>query len=169
MTRTVARKGWAAVKTASQRTIDRMEREGLFQPEKPGDDVPELPADPTELSDGELMTLWNELGAWVEYAGAMVAAAEVDEKWRVESLERHKAISAVKNASEKTVTAAKARAYEDPEYIKAQEDKLEAFAYRRLLQPVYEKADRRATLLSRELTRRMGRADRDSRAGRMSP
>jgi hypothetical protein len=104
----------------------------------------------------------------VEYTGGRLAAAEVDEKSCADTLERHKALSAVKNASEKTVTAAKARAFEDPEYVKAQEDKQTAFAYRRMLQTIYDSADRRATLLSRELTRRVGRSDRDSRASRWS-
>lgn len=66
------------------------------------------------------------------------------------------------------MTAAKAKAYEDEEYLEAQAAKQDAFAYRRMLQAVYDSADKRATLLSRELTRRVGRADRDSRAGRWS-
>lgn len=169
MTRTVARKGWAAVQTASQRAMARLERDELPLPARPAGDMPELPEDPTELGDGELMSLFVQMTGWVEYTGTRLAAAEVDEKSAVESLERHKAISAVRNSSEKTVNAAKARAYEDPDYVKAQEDKQQAYAYRRMLQTVYDSADRRATLLSRELTRRVGRADRDSRAGRMTP
>jgi hypothetical protein len=130
--------------------------------------VPELPEDPTELSDGALMTLFVRMTSWVEYAGGRLAAAEVDEKSCGDTLERSKALSAVRNSSEKTVTAAKAKAYEDEEYLAAQEAKQNAFAYRRMLQAVYDSADKRATLLSRELTRRVGRADRDSRAGKWS-
>jgi hypothetical protein len=166
MTRTVARKGWEAVQPPSQRATRRLEREDLYLPEKPEGDVPDLPEDPTELSDSALMSLFVQLSSWVEYAGARLAAAEVDEKWSADTLEKHKALSAVRNSTEKTVTAAKAKAFEDPEYIKAQEDKQQAFAYRRMLQPVYDMVDRRVTLLSRELTRRVGRSDRDSRAGK---
>jgi hypothetical protein len=168
MPRAVARKGWDAVQTPSQRATRRLEREDLYLPPRPEGDVPELPEDPTELSDGALMSLFTRMSSWVEYTGGRLAAAEVDEKSCADTLERHKALSAVKNASEKTVTAAKARAFEDPEYVKAQEDKQTAFAYRRMLQTIYDSADRRATLLSRELTRRVGRSDRDSRASRWS-
>jgi hypothetical protein len=66
------------------------------------------------------------------------------------------------------VTAAKAMAYEDPEYVAAQEAKTAAYAYRKMLQAVYDSADRKNTLLSRELTRRVGRGDRENRAGRMN-
>lgn len=168
MTRAVAKKGWDAVQTPSQKATRRLEREDLYLPPKPAGDVPELPADPTELDDGQLMSLFTSLSRWVEYAGARLAGAEVDEKSCADVLERHKALSAVRNASEKTVTAAKAKAYEDPEYIQAQEDKQAAYAYRRMLQAIYDSADRRYSLLSRELTRRVGRADRDSRTSRMS-
>jgi hypothetical protein len=114
------------------------------------------------------MTLFTRTTAWVEYTGSRLAAAEVDEKSTVDTLERHKALSAVRNASEKTVTAARARAYEDPEYLEAQEAKTRAYAYRKLLQAVHDSAERKNTLLSRELTRRVGRGDREARAGRMS-
>lgn len=168
MARAVGRRGWDAVKSPSQKATRQMERDDLYLPPKPEGDVPVLPEDPTELSDGELMSLFARMTAWVEYAGGRLAAAEVDEKSCADTLERHKALSAVKNATEKTVTAAKAKAYEDPDYLEAQEAKQQAFAYRRMLQAVYDSADKRATLLSRELTRRVGRADRDSRAGRYS-
>jgi hypothetical protein len=92
----------------------------------------------------------------------------VDEKSCADTLEAHKALSAVRNNGEKTVTAAKAKAYEDPEYVAAQDAKTTAYAYRKMLQAVYDSADRKNTLLSRELTRRVGRGDREARAGRMS-
>jgi hypothetical protein len=104
----------------------------------------------------------------VEYTGSRLAAAEVDEKSYADTLERYKALSAVKNNGEKTVTAAKAKVYEDDEYLKAEEDKRQAFAYRRMLSALHNSAELRNTLLSRELTRRVGRGDRENRAGRMN-
>jgi hypothetical protein len=168
MTRAVARKGWEAVQTPSQKATRRLEREDLYLPPKPQGDVPELPEDPTELSDGALMSLFARTTSWVEYTGARLAAAEVDEKSSVDTLEAHKALSAVRNSNQKTVTAAKAMAYEDPEYVAAQEAKTAAYAYRKMLQAIYDSADRKNTLLSRELTRRVGRGDREARAGRMN-
>jgi hypothetical protein len=168
MTRAVARKGWDAVQTPSQKATRRLEREDLYLPSKPEDDAPELPADPTELGDGELMSLFARTTAWVEYTGSRLAAAEVDEKSCADTLEQHKALSAVRNASQKTVTAAKAMAYEDPEYIEAQEAKTAAYAYRKMVQALHQSAELRNTLLSRELTRRVGRGDREARASRSS-
>jgi hypothetical protein len=65
------------------------------------------------------------------------------------------------------VTQAKAMAHEDPEYIAAQEAKTAAYAYRKMVQALHASAELRNTLLSRELTRRVGRGDREARAGRM--
>jgi hypothetical protein len=168
MTKAVARRGWEAVQTPSQKAVRRLERDDLYLPPKPEGDAPELPADPTELDDSELMSLFARTTAWVEYTGSRLAAAEVDEKSCVDTLEAHKALSAVRNAGQKTVTQAKAKAYEDPEYIEAQEAKTAAYAYRKMVQALHSSAELRNTLLSRELTRRVGRGDREARAGRMS-
>jgi hypothetical protein len=113
------------------------------------------------------MQLFARTTAWVEYTGSRLAAAEVDEKSCADTLESHKALSAVRNASAKTVTQAKAMAHEDPEYIAAQEAKTAAYAYRKMVQALHASAELRNTLLSRELTRRVGRGDREARAGRM--
>jgi hypothetical protein len=168
MARAVARKGWDAVKAPSEKATRKLAREDLYLPEKPEGDAPELPEDPTALSDSELMSLFAQTTAWVEYTGSRLAAAEVDEKSCADTLERYKALSAVKNNGEKTVTAAKAKVYEDDEYLEAEEAKRQAFAYRRMLSALHNSAELRNTLLSRELTRRVGRGDRENRAGRMN-
>lgn len=93
-----------------------------------------------------------------------MAAAQVDEKYADASLDKIKALSAVANMAEKTVTAAKARAYEDQAFIEAQEAVHAAYAFRKLTESIYTATDNKAALLSRELTRRVNRNDRDSRA-----
>lgn len=93
-----------------------------------------------------------------------MAAAQVDEKFADATLERIKALSAVANKTEKTVTAAKARVYEDEEFVEAQEAYHTAYAFRKLVEAMYNNTDRKAALVSRELTRRVGRSDRDNRA-----
>lgn len=105
---------------------------------------------------------------WVEYVGSALVAAEIDEKYAVSRFERHKALSAVANKSEKTVTAAKAAAYQDPEFLAAEEEVNQTYAYRKLLDSLYAATDRKCQVLSRELTRRVGREPRDSRASRWS-
>jgi hypothetical protein len=73
---------------------------------------------------------------------------------------------AVQNKDEKTVTVAKAMAYEEPEYLAAQEEAHAAYAYRKMLGTVYDAAERKGQILSRELTRRVNRSSREGRDDR---
>lgn len=152
--------------TPSGKAAGALEDRELFLPTRPQGNVPALPDDPTELHDSALMSLFSSLTEWVGYMGTQLAAAEVDERSSSDALEQHKALSAVRNASEKTVTAAKARAYEDPAFVEAQEAYRERHAYRKLLEGLYKATEAKSTLLSRELTRRVGREPREGRAGR---
>ena len=149
---------------ASQDAARRLELQGLDVPIRPRDDAPDLPEDITEESDSSLMSLFVRLTRWSEYAATQLAVAQVDEKFADATLDRMRALSAVANKAEKTVTAAKARAYEDAEYLEAQEAYHSAYAFRKLVEAVYNNTDRKAALISRELTRRVGRNDRDNRA-----
>jgi hypothetical protein len=83
-------------------------------------------------------------------------------------VKRLEGLSAALNAGSKSVTAAKAKVFEDPDYLAAKEKQEQAYAYRKISQTLHETADKRATVLSRELTRRVGREPRESRAGRWS-
>lgn len=95
-----------------------------------------------------------------------LAAATVSEKYAEEALAKHRALSAVANKTEKTVTAAKARAYEDPEFEAAIEAENKAYSYRKIIEAIYNNTERKAAVLSREITRRVGRNDRESRGNR---
>ncbi|MFD9947214.1 MULTISPECIES: hypothetical protein [Nonomuraea] len=64
------------------------------------------------------------------------------------------------------MTAAKAEAASDQDVVDAQNHCLDAYATRKQHQIGYENADRLSSFLSRELTRRTARSDRDSRAAR---
>lgn len=154
--------------TPSGRAVNALQERELHLPPKPGGRVPALPDDPTALQDSELMSLYVVLTEWTGYMGTQLAAAEVDERSASDALDQHKALSAVRNASEKTVTAAKAKAYEDPAFVEAQEAYRERHAYRKLLEGLYKATDAKGSLLSRELTRRVGREPREGRAGRWS-
>lgn len=92
--------------------------------------------------------------------------AEVDERSADAYLARVKAIKALANSTEKTVTAAKARAWEDEDFVTAHDTFQEAHAYRKLVQVRYENAERSSGLLSRELTRRVNRTSREDRVDR---
>lgn len=147
----------------------QLQQRGLDLPAKPPRDEPELPSDLTELDDGALMTLFGRMTTWTNYLAGQLAEAEVSEEFAEAALAKHKAIGAVRNSGEKTVTAAKARAYEDPSFLDAEAARLNAYAYRKLLAARFGSSDKKNTLISRELTRRVGRSDRDERNSRWNP
>jgi hypothetical protein len=98
--------------------------------------------------------------------GTQLAAAEVDERYDESILERFKAYNAIANKSERTVTAAKAKLYEDPDFLEAQDKYWQSHAFRKLNQALYNNEDRYNTYYSREITRRVGRSDRDNRTAK---
>lgn len=95
-----------------------------------------------------------------------MSLAQVDEKYAEERLKKIEAFAQIANKAEKNVTAAKAMAYEDEAYVEAKDGVQQAYAYRKLVESLYNSVDRNSALVSRELTRRVGRNDRDSRASR---
>ena len=96
-----------------------------------------------------------------------LAAAEVDERSLDVLLDRAKA-RAIGTSTEKSVTARKASAGEDSGVQEAQEVRDEAHAYRKMVEALHQNIDRNTFLLSREITRRVGRDPRSSRAEKMS-
>lgn len=168
MTRRVSRNVTLEMGLSSLEAKQRLERKQIHLPERPRNDVPELPDDPTELSDSALMSLFVQLTKWAEYLSAQLAVAEVDERYADAALEKVKAIKALANSTEKTVTAAKARAWEDEDFVAAHEEHQRSYAFRKLMRMTYDNAERNSTLLSRELTRRVNRDDREGRVERWS-
>lgn len=94
--------------------------------------------------------------------------AEVEERIAADILERCKAISLLhaQGSSEKTMTMAKARTQEDPDYVKAKEHADEIYARRKVLGTLAATIEGRSTLLSRELTRRVSRSPQEKRSDR---
>lgn len=145
----------------------RLELQGIEMPRKPVFDVPELPDDPTDLSDSQLMALFSKMNRWAEYMAAQMAAAEVDERYAENILDKRKALGMI-GLSEKTVTAAKAKQFEDSDYLDAYEEVQRAYAFRKMVQMLYNNTERKASVISRELTRRVGREPRENRDARWS-
>jgi hypothetical protein len=77
-------------------------------------------------------------------------------------------MAAVKAKNEKSVTAQKAAAASDEEVLEADAEYRKNYAVRKLTEAIYSGADRKAAVVSRELTRRIGRSDRESRVTRWS-
>jgi len=146
--------------------VTRMWSQDIDLPERPDGEVPRLPEDLTSTSDSELMTLFRELTEWQGYMGTRLAVAEVDESSFENEIKTREARSAAMNSGAKNVTTAKAAVYTDPDFIAAKEAKEHAYAYRKIMQSIYDATEKKTVLVSRELTRRVGRDPREQRNGR---
>jgi hypothetical protein len=141
----------SATVTQTEKTLSSR---GLHLPDRPMDGHVAVPKDLTQLKEGELVELMNEVRAWSGYAAAELARAAVAERESEQYLEHVRARAAVRNRSEKSVAAQKAAAAADPDVQRATGDLNEAYAYRRLCEPITADYAATAALLSRELTRR---------------
>ena len=141
-------------------------------PEKPGHELPELPSFLDELPDPELMELYGQFMSWGSYAKSELVQAEIIEERAANTcrLTEAKVLISQWGDSGKgdTVTLAKARRDIDPEVVGQQETHLEARAYRKLVESVFERCERNAQVLSRELSRRISMAPNERRAARYS-
>lgn len=141
-------------------------------PERPEDEIPEIPSYLDELSDVKLMELYSQYMAWMSYAKAELVQAEIDEERVANDLKVTEAEVLIGqwgvSTKGDTVTLAKARRDVDPEVIKWQNKHLEARAYRKLVDSVFERCERGAQLLSRELSRRISMAPQDRRQSKYS-
>lgn len=118
------------------------------------------------------MRLFVALTRWTDYFGGQVALAEIDVR-EIESLlsyaEATVLLSNWTGAKEDRVTMARAERDTDEEVVDLR-NKLEvATAYKKLMATIYESAERDAALVSRELTRRVGREAPERRERRWSP
>lgn len=137
---------------------------------KPVFDFPELPSDITELSDEELMVMFTKFVAWQNYAASELASAEVVEARAEANVRFVEAKGMVTNWSkDDKVTVARAEISITPPVEKARQALLLAYAHRKMTQVVYANCERNASLVSRELTRRVGREPLERRGHRWSP
>lgn len=135
--------------------------------------MPEIPTYLDELSDADLMSVYGEYMAWMSYAKAELVQAEIVEEQKANDLKVTEAETLIGqwgvSTKGDTVTLAKARRDVDPSVVRAQEKHLEARAYRKLVDSVFERCERGAQLLSRELSRRISMAPQDRRQSRFNP
>jgi hypothetical protein len=139
-----------------------------FEPEERPDTgvMPRLPDDVTDLHDDDLMGLFTELTEWSCYAASQLADAWSRERSAEQDLAAAVAQAAVRARTERTVAAQKAVVAADPLVQDEEEALLKISALRRALEAVNANAERRAQLISRELSRRIARRDRDARQQR---
>ena len=142
-------------------------------PDRPVQEIPIIPENLDELSDNRLMSLYNEFMAWVSYAKSDYVQAEIAEDRTAHNLKITEARTMIDQWSEKTkgdtVTLAKARRDIDVDVVAMQEAHLQARAYRKLVESVFERCERGAQVLSRELSRRIGLAPKERRQAQYLP
>jgi hypothetical protein len=141
-------------------------------PDKPDNDIPEMPQYLDDLSDSDLMELYTKFMAWVSYAKADMVLAEVSEEREANNCRLIEAKVLIEqwgaDAKGDRVTIAKARRDIDSRVVSQQNTHLEARAYRKLVESVFDRCERGAQLLSRELSRRISAAPRDNRGLRFN-
>lgn len=119
------------------------------------------------------MSLYGEFMAWVSYAKGELVKAEIAEDRSAHNLKVTESTIIVQQttsaAKGDTVTLAKARRDVDENVLYAQDVYLETRAYRKLVEVVFEKCERGAQVLSRELSRRIGLAPKEARQAKYLP
>jgi len=155
------------------RERDELARRDLELAPRPNDEgmgPPGLPEDVSALSDDALVRMMTVLSGWADYLEAELAAAEVHERGCNDILEVIEAEGLIRNWGESgSVNVAKARAkVSSSEVVEARDQAQVAYARRKYLTTIFNRAERGAALLSRELTRRLGREQVTRRADRYS-
>lgn len=132
------------------------------------------------LPDSALMTMFSQAISWQSFADTVATEAEIREAeaaMQLEVAESQAVIDAWNSAgtvvgprggvrSEFSATLAKAQRDTSPEVQSLRNAYLSAKASRKRAQTVRDNSERVATLLSRELSRRIGRDPVDRRAAR---
>lgn len=142
-------------------------------PSRPGDGVPDLPIHLDDLSDEDLMELYSHYISWVSYAKAELVKAEIEEESQANYSRVMESRVLIEQWGDEAkgdrVTIAKARRDIDPRVIGLQEEHRKARAYRKMVESVFDRCERGAQLLSRELTRRVNLTPKFSRNDRFNP
>jgi hypothetical protein len=149
----------------SKQAVEKMKEQNInLWPEQ--DKQPPMPKDISLLESDELSALFTRLTAWSNFVAGQLAASQVDEKVlekRRDMLEAKLLI--MKDTSKvkgERVTMMKAQVMADPDFIDVEERYMNSYAYRKMLEVVYNNFERDVALVSREITRRTN----DVRTGR---
>ena len=136
-----------------------------MQFDRPEGWLPELPEDITVISDRDLMIMMRQFAEWQNFMDTLFVAAEEAEAAAASELELQEAY-AIAQSEAKEVTKARAFARQHPDVVHAQVEARNAKATRKALGMKINNLDRLAFIVSRELTRRLGRAPQEGRVSR---
>lgn len=139
---------------------------------RPQYEVPQVPLDLTMIDDDALMTVFAKAVGWQNFAASLAVELEVREAEAETRLAFHEAEVMIRSwtgAKEDRVTIARAQRDQDATVQMAQGVLHNNKAARKRAQTVRDNAERIASLVSRELTRRVGRDPVDRRQTRWNP
>jgi hypothetical protein len=139
---------------ASSRSVRWVRSQGFPLAREPGFDIPSLPADITDTLDPDLMILFDKVRAWIDYVEVSHVAAQIDYEQSKLELDRIQATEQIKHKAEKSVSTAKAMAYENQEFTDKQYEVNLNYGRAKMIETVYNSLDRKRFIISRELTRR---------------
>ena len=146
-----------------------LEEENLFLPRRPKYEFPRLPLEITSLPDSDLMRLFIAFTRFQDHLAGLVARAEIDEHAIETELDiaRARCISSGWGGSSASrVAVSKAEASLDPD-VRKYDDLLSRYrARRKALTITLDSLARGANVVSREISRRIGRDSNERRADR---
>lgn len=135
----------------------------------PDYDIPDVPRDVTLLSDRELMKLFTEYVAWQNYAATQLAEAEIEEAKADAAVRYEEAMLMTSAPLTAKVTVTRANAIIGANMQAIKDRAMNAYALRKMTAVVYANCERVVALISRELTRRVGREGPERRNSRWNP
>jgi hypothetical protein len=137
---------------------------------QPEYEIPDIPLDITVISDAHLMSLNTQYIAWWNYAATKLVECEIEERKADAHVRRVEAMYMLQAPIDAKVTVTKAEMEQVEEIQQARDRFLEAYALRKMTNVMYTNCERVVTnLLSRELTRRIGRDGPERRQARWNP
>lgn len=157
---------WEAAKETIQAKAE-IEKMGIEFAPRPDGESPVLPPDPTALDDSQLMVAFTNFMGWVDFSATQLGFAEVDERCADALVEKRRDLLLLRSMPssealrkrEDTMTRVKAEVDTHAEMVELQQQHAIAYARKKLLTTTYERYDRDAFVLSREITRRGGGQD----------
>lgn len=148
--------------------MDVLSQLKVESPEIPTLHQPKLPADIALINDGMLMRLLVTFTRWGDFLQTQLAYQEVTERTAGALLDKLEALYVLANKAEgeKTLTLVKIRMNSDPDIEEARDFLLIAKNKAVLIKALFDSTIRDAAVCSRELSRRTGTADVQTRTNR---
>jgi len=150
----------------------KLKRQGLYLPRRPVFARPKLPSNLTDLDDAQLMALFVRFTRYQDHVHGLVATAEIDEHAVETMLEIAKARYLAKSwtgSSSDRIAVAKAEATLDVQVRDYDDQFASCKALRKMYVVLFDSLTRDASVVSREISRRIGRSDGERRSDRYTP